>query len=334
MKTLFVYIVDEKDQAVLAGLPAAEWLKKGLGDLPSRVIKEGEESPPPISEYFALLYPSTPLITAQHLLRWVQEIEKRGFCGLEIGKGFLVKTQSYQEGLRPKRRATDSVAAAVETPAETNAAEKVLYKRIADLSVQNGAIIPDAESVKIDALSTVEKGATVEPYCIIKGSCVHSGAVVGSFSELVNAKVGEGAHISRSVIRDSVVGAGATVGPFAYIRNQSDVGEGARIGDFVEIKNSTLGTGVKAAHLAYVGDASVGEKTNVGCGTVFANYDGKIKQRTTVGKGVFIGANTNLIAPVAVGDNAYIAAATTVTREVPQGAFVIGRVRAESKQKK
>lgn len=334
MKTLFLYIVEDQTAPILAGLPAVEWLKKGAEGIPYRVIGSEDAVTPPASDYFAVLHSSTPLITAAHLTEWILEMEKRGYTGLEIGKGMLVKTAAYFGGFRPKRRANAPFAKAVETPLDLAQAEKALYKRIAESSAQNGAIIPDVESVRIDALSTLKKGATVQPYSFVTRSVIEEGAVIGSFSEVTDSLVGQGAKVLRSVVKDSEIKAGATVGPFAYVRMQSVVGENSRIGDFVEIKRSRLGAKVKAAHLAYVGDASVGEGSNVGCGVVFANYDGKQKHPTAVGKRVFIGANTNLIAPLTVGDDVYIAAATTVTKDVEEGAFVIGRTKAEQKQKK
>ena len=334
MKTLFLYIVDDKNAPILAGLSAVEWLKRGAGDLPHKALCAEAPLEKPQTDYFAVLTPSTPLVTAEHLKFLICEMEKRGYAGLEIGRGMLVKTAAYYEGFHPKRRANFPFAAVAEEGQNLALAEKTLYRRIAELSAQNGAIIPDVETVRIDALSTLEAGVTVEPYATVKNSKAECGAVIGSFSEVENARIGRNAKVLRSVVKDSEIEAGATVGPFAYVRMQSVVGEGCRIGDFVEIKRSRLGKGVKAAHLAYVGDAVVGEGTNVGCGVVFANYDGKQKHATTVGKNVFIGANTNLVAPVTVGDGAYVAAATTVTRDVTEGAFVIGRSRAEQKQKK
>ena len=334
MKTLFLYIVKRDDDPILAGLTATEWLIRGAGEIPYRVIGSLEEATPTETDWFALLTGSTPLVTAEYLYDLVKECERRGVSGLEIGDGFLVGSAAYKEGFRPKRRASAPVARRVESASDAFRAEKGLYRRIAEISVQNGAIIPDMDSVRIDAMSLVESGAVVEPFALIEGSVIQSGARIGSFSEIYSSRIGRGATIRHAVVKDSTVGAGATIGPFAYIRESSVIGEGCRIGDFVEVKKSTLGAGVKAAHLAYVGDATVGEKTNVGCGTVFANYDGKTKHATTVGKRVFIGANTNLVAPLTVGDDAYIAAATTVTEDIPAGRFVIGRVRAEEKSKK
>jgi len=281
-----------------------------------------------------VLTPDTPLVTAKSLGDMICEMEKRGILGLEIGRGMLVRTSAYRDGFRPKRRADHPCAAMIEGGRDAFRIEKELFRRIAELSAQNGAIIPDLESVKIDALSHVESGATIEPYSTVTASAVGEGALIGSFSEITSSRIGRGAKVLRSIVQDSEIGAKATVGPFAYVRAESAIGENCRIGDFVEVKKSTLGRGVKAAHLTYIGDALVGDATNVGCGTVFANYDGKVKRTTSVGKAVFIGANSNLVAPLRIGDNVYIAAATTVTRDVPDGSFVIGRVRAEEKRKK
>lgn len=334
MKALFLYIVKEENDPLLAGLTATEWLMREAEGTPYIVVDDRRAAEPPSTDYVAVLTPSTPLVTAAYLRDLIGEMERRGVSGLEIGRGLLARTDAYRNGYRPKRSANAPLAMLAESAADLARAEKLLYKRIAERLAQNGAIIPDADSVRIDALSTVESGATVEPYVFIRKSVVEGGARLGAFTEIENAVVHRGAVLLRSVVRDSEIGENATVGPFAYIRESSEIGAGCRVGDFVEVKKSTLGQGVKAAHLAYVGNASVGEKTNVGCGTVFANYDGKAKHETSVGKRVFIGANSNLVAPVTVGDDAYIAAATTVTKEIPAGAFVIGRVRAEQKQKK
>ena len=126
---------------------------------------------------------------------------------------------------------------------------------------------------------------------------------------------------------DSTVGEGCHVGPYAYLRPKSTVGNNCKVGDFVELKNATLGDGTKASHLTYIGDATVGAGVNFGCGTVIVNYDGKSKFRTVIGDNAFIGCNSNLVSPVKVNDNAYIAAGSTITDEVPEGALAIARSR-------
>ncbi|HCJ01577.1 MAG TPA: hypothetical protein DHV31_01665 [Clostridiales bacterium] len=336
MKTLFLYILCDPtaEDDPIAGLTPVEWLMLGAGSIPYRVI-EREEQALPVAEYdyHALLLPTTPLVTEKDLLTLTEEMDRHGIDGVQLGGGRVQKTQAFAARKQPKRRCAAPFALEIKTRAERYKAEQVLFRKNAEKCAQNGAIIPDVDSVRIDALSVLEEGAVIEPYASVMGSKIRGGARIGAFSEVENAEVCAGATITRSVVKSSVIGAGTTVGPFAYIRMNSMIGAGCRVGDFVEIKNSRLHDGVKAAHLAYIGDAEVGERTNVGCGTVFANYDGKKKHRTVVGKEVFIGANSNLVAPLSIGNGAFIAAATTVTKDVSEKAFVIGRVREEQKKR-
>ena len=163
------------------------------------------------------------------------------------------------------------------------------------------------ETVIIDAGASIGEGATIYP----------------------NNYIGAGS----SVLRGARVGEGAQVGPFANLRRGAIVGENCRIGDFVELKNCVVGKNTKISHLAYVGDAEIGEDCNIGCGVVFCNYDGEKKSRTRVEKGCFIGSNANLVAPLTVGEGSYVAAGTTVTENVPARSFVIGRARQELNEK-
>lgn len=157
-------------------------------------------------------------------------------------------------------------------------------------------------------------------------------SLVGAHSHLENAILGEGVQVLQSFIIDSEVGDGTHVGPFAHLRMHAKVGKKVRLGNFVEVKNSTLGEGTKAAHLAYLGDATLGAKVNVGCGVVTVNYDGKNKHRTVVGDGAFVGSNANLIAPVTVHEGGYVAAGSTITDDVPAGALALGRARQVNKE--
>jgi bifunctional UDP-N-acetylglucosamine pyrophosphorylase/glucosamine-1-phosphate N-acetyltransferase len=133
------------------------------------------------------------------------------------------------------------------------------------------------------------------------------------------------------VVTESTVASGAVLGPFAHIRPGSAVGEDAPVGNFVELKKTTMGEGAKANHLAYLGDATIGAKTNVGAGTITCNYDGEKKHQTVIGNGVFVGSNSTLVAPVTLADGSYIAAGSAVTADVPAGALAIGRARQENK---
>ena len=147
------------------------------------------------------------------------------------------------------------------------------------------------------------------------------------FNTINNSIIEDNFQIESSVIIDSKIGSHTTVGPFAYIRPESVIGNNVRIGDFVEIKKSTIGNNTKVSHLTYVGDAEVGENCNFGCGTVTVNYDGKNKNKTIIGNNSFIGCNTNLISPVKVEDNTYIAAGSTITNDVKEGELAVARAK-------
>jgi len=201
----------------------------------------------------------------------------------------------------------------------------------ASSSLQNDAAA-GINTVFIEESVVVEEGAIIHPMVVLKGkTVVRKGAEIFSFCELIDTEVGEGCEVRASFSTGALIGARTTVGPFACLRKGTVIGEGCRIGDFVEIKNSFLGDGVKAAHLAYVGDSKVGADVNVGCGAVFANFDGKRKRGVNVGAGAFIGCNVNLIAPVEIGEGAYIAAGSTVTEDVPPGTLCIARARQMNK---
>ena len=162
----------------------------------------------------------------------------------------------------------------------------------------------------------LEGKTVVKDNCILYPNC-----------RISDSTIEAGVTIQNSVVLESHIGEGTTVGPFAYVRPDSVIGKNARIGDFVEIKKSTIGDNTKVSHLTYIGDAEVGSGCNFGCGTVVVNYDGKKKYKTVIGNNAFIGCNTNLVSPVEVKNNAYIAAGSTITSEVPDGALAIARAK-------
>ena len=196
--------------------------------------------------------------------------------------------------------------------------------------LQNGVLIVDPHSVWIDPSVRIAAGVVIHPNNTILGATeIAEGVVLEPNNQIENSVIGARVRINSSVVRDSAIASDTAVGPFAHIRGRSLVGKRCRIGNFVELKNAELGEGVKVAHLSYIGDATVGEHTNVGCGVVFCNYDGKNKYHTFVGKRCFIGSNCNLIAPLRIGDGSFLAAGTTVHKDVEEGRFVIGRMRQE-----
>ena len=157
--------------------------------------------------------------------------------------------------------------------------------------------------------------------------------MIGNNSTIKNCIIAEGSNITDSYMEDSLIGKNCSIGPYSRLRPRSNIGDNCKIGNFVEIKNAQLGKNVKASHLSYIGDAIVGDNVNVGCGVVFANYDGVKKRISIVGNNCFLGSNVNIIAPVKIKDDSYICAGTTVTRDTIEGDFVIGRVKAESNKK-
>lgn len=178
----------------------------------------------------------------------------------------------------------------------------------------------------LESTVKVGKNVMIEPFAVVKGNSVlQDGCVISSFSYVENSVIGRNTVVKSSRICDSIVGDNSTVGPNAHLRENAIVGQNCRVGNFVEIKKSILANGVKASHLAYIGDAEVGENTNIGCGVVFVNYDGKVKHKTKVGSNCFVGCNANLVAPLTIGNDCFVACGTTVDKDMPDGAFSIGR---------
>jgi len=196
-----------------------------------------------------------------------------------------------------------------------------------------GVIVEDPGSTLVGPEVAVETGAVLRPFTILEGrTVVRRGAVVGPFVRLVDVEVGPGARVlDHCLLLESVVEAGASVGPFSHLRPQSRVRERARVGNFVELKKTDLGEGSKAQHLSYLGDATVGAGVNIGAGTITCNYDGTHKHRTHIDSGAFVGSDTTLVAPVSVGAGAYIAAGSTITEDVPGDALALGRARQVTK---
>lgn len=212
--------------------------------------------------------------------------------------------------------------------AQLAAAAKELRRRINTKLMLEGVSIIDPDATYIDAAVRIGADAVVYPGVTIEGnSVIGEGAVLYPGSRIVSSVIGAGAKVQNSVVIDSQVGDNSTIGPYAYLRPCSVIGNGCRVGDFVEVKNSIIKDGAKVSHLSYIGDGEVGEKSNIGCGVVFVNYDGQKKGRTIVGKNAFIGCNVNLVAPVTVGDGAYVAAGSTVTKDVEADALCVARSR-------
>ena len=194
-----------------------------------------------------------------------------------------------------------------------------------------GEVFIDLKAVYIDEGVRIGKGTVIYPCVVLEGDVeIGENCTIGQNTRIKDSIIGNGTSIQSSVILESKVGNETSVGPFAYLRPNSEVGSHCKVGDFVEIKNSRLDDGAKAAHLTYVGDSDVGKKVNLGCGVVFVNYDGSKKYRSVVEDGAFIGCNVNLVSPVHVGKDAYVAAGSTITNDVEDGALYVARSKGKS----
>jgi len=184
----------------------------------------------------------------------------------------------------------------------------------------------DPLSTTIDAGVNIGQDTVIEPGCTLRGTTtIGEACVIGPHSTITDSTIANGVTIRHSWLDQAVLDDGATVGPFAYLRPDARLGEGAKAGTFVEIKNSEIGAGAKVPHLSYIGDADVGEGSNLGAATITANYDGQNKNRTKIGKKVRSGVDTTFVAPVEVGDDAYTGAGSVITEDVPPGALGISR---------
>ena len=197
-----------------------------------------------------------------------------------------------------------------------------------------GATIQQPETCVIDAEVEIAAGAVIEPYVQLLGRTkIGAGCRIRSYTVIENCTLGRDVLVRQScVLTDSAIADGARIGPFAHLRPGCEIGEDVHVGNFVEIKKSRLHKGVKAGHLTYLGDAEVGERTNIGAGTITCNYDGASKHATRIGKDAFIGSDSTLVAPVTVGDGAYVGAGSCITKDVPADSLAVSRARQMVKE--
>ena len=208
---------------------------------------------------------------------------------------------------------------------------KLSNKRIKKLK-QQGVVFLDSKSCIVGAYVKIAKGVVIYPNNIILGeTIIYENCEILEGNEIIDSVIKSGSKISKSVIHNSKIGSNCSIGPFSHIRPNCEIKDNCKVGAFAEIKNSTLGFGSKLPHLSYVGDAYVGENVNIGCGVIFANYNGKIKQKTYVGDDCFIGCNSNLVAPLKIGNNCFIAAGSTVNKNLNNDQFTISRVKQVNK---
>jgi bifunctional UDP-N-acetylglucosamine pyrophosphorylase/glucosamine-1-phosphate N-acetyltransferase len=209
--------------------------------------------------------------------------------------------------------------------AELAQAEWDLRTQINAEHMRAGVTMRDPSTAYIDATVTLAEDVTLEPNVILRGvTSVGDGTTIGAGSQIVDSTIGAGCLVWASIVEESTIEDGAKVGPFSHVRPGSHVGPDAEVGNFAELKNTRLGRGVKQHHMSYLGDAELGAGTNVGAGTITANYDGRRKHRTTIGERVFLGVDTMLRAPLTIGDDAKTGAGAVVTKDVPAGKLAVG----------
>ena len=212
-------------------------------------------------------------------------------------------------------------------------ASKLMKKRINEQHMRNGVTFIDPEQTYIESDVVIGQDTLVEPGVYLKGqTSIGEDCIIGAHSIIEDSQIGNGVHVKSSMIESSIMENESNIGPNSHLRPESVVKEHAHIGNFVEVKKATLGRNTKVGHLTYVGDATLGENINLGCGTVFVNYDGEKKHHIEVGDNSFIGCNTNLIAPVKIDANTYVAAGSTITDDVPEEAMAIARARQVNKE--
>lgn len=209
---------------------------------------------------------------------------------------------------------------------------QIMKERINTKLMLEGVTLTDPNNTYIGENVEIAPDTIILPNCYIEGKTkIGVDCIIGPNTKITSSEIHDGVTIQNSTVLSSVVDNFTTIGPYAYLRPNSKIGEHVKIGDFVEIKNSTIDDGTKVSHLTYVGDSDVGKNVNFGCGTVTVNYDGKNKFRTKIGNNVFIGCNSNLVAPVTLNDNCYTAAGSTITDNVPENSLAIARERQVNK---
>jgi bifunctional UDP-N-acetylglucosamine pyrophosphorylase / glucosamine-1-phosphate N-acetyltransferase len=220
------------------------------------------------------------------------------------------------------------IALGVNDRAGLMAADALAQRRILERHAREGVTFLHPETIRVEAAVTIGADTTVGPGTTLVGrTTIGGGCEIGPHTTMTDVRVGDGACVVHSYLDDAEVGPDAIVGPFAYLRPGTVVREGAKVGTFVEVKNSDIGPGAKVPHLSYLGDTDVGERANLGASTITANYDGREKHRTNIGKSVKTGIHTSLVAPVDVGDRAYTGAGSVITGDVPEAALGIARAK-------
>ena len=331
---------------MLFGRTLEQWVISGVRGMETESADyvEGEDILPVVRPLLsasrpitAVLYSDTPLLSYSSVSNSLSRFRTAGINALRLPRGWILKTEYARvcEKIVADNIMTlgDEDFVTVFNYNQLAYASDILRSRINYYHMNAGVRLDDPATTEIDAFVVIEPGARIGAFCAIKGnSVIRAGAEIGARCDICSSVIEKGAKVISSNLDGALVGKNAEVGPYARLRPGARIGAGAKIGDFVEIKNSRIGAGSKVCHLAYVGDADTGEDCNIGAGTVFANYDGSVKHRSRLGRRVFVGSNSTIVAPVDIGDGAFIAAGSVVTEDVPGGALAIGRAITKVKE--
>jgi len=339
-----VFNIDKPYEIELFGKPMKEWPKLSFKDCKVTEIEYDNASDVAATvkpyldidyRFTVVLYSDTPLFQRKTLLEVLKYVENKHLNVCRLTRGWVFNTEYLMQSEKvfgPKTYYFDEEDFLTASDFKQLALiGDLMRQRILSFHMKNGVRITDPASAFIDGDVIIEKGVTIHQNNTIKGkTAILSGATVNAGNHIADAVIGQNAAVTSSNISSCRIGNGTKVGPFAYIRPETVVGENCRIGDFVELKKAAIGDGSKVSHLAYVGDAEIGKNCNIGCGVVFCNYDGKKKHKTVVGDNVFIGSNSNIVAPVTIADGSFIAAGSTITENVT-GGLAIARSRQTNK---
>lgn len=322
------------------GKAMEEWVALAFGGAPVTFLTydENKEIPEQISgyvenEYTVVLFSDTPLIQRKTVEEAIAFAREKELNVCRMTRGYIFKTdyiQTHSKIFSTKRYyfSEESDFLTASDFEQLAFILDIMRQRILKHHMANGVYFIDPATCYIDGEVVIGKNVTIYPNNTLTGkTVVKDGAVLKSGNVIDSSVVEEDTVITSSNITKCVIGAETTVGPYAYLRPECIIGRHCRIGDFVEIKKSTLGDGSKVSHLSYIGDTDMGKNVNVGCGCITANYDGKKKHRTVIGDNVFVGSNSVLIAPVKVSESAFIAAGSTINKDVDSHNLGIARAR-------
>lgn len=242
----------------------------------------------------------------------------------------ILKSEGYKVGGHIVQDSKDILG--VNSRVQLALCESVMRERINEKHMDNGVTLIDPRNTYIDGDVEIGRDTIIYPGVILEGGTkIGENCTIRQNTRVIDSNIGNSVYIESSVIEESRIDDNTKIGPFTHIRPNSNIGENVKLGNFVEVKNSNIGNNTKSSHLTYIGDSDLGEDVNIGCGVVFVNYDGENKFRSTVGDGAFIGCNSNIVSPVNIDRNTYIAAGSTIVKDVEAGELAIARARQENK---